>query len=182
MACPQVDAEDAGEEALYAIPVTTIDGKTTTLTEHRGKVMMIVNVASKCGFTKQYAGLQTLYAQYADKGLVVVGFPANDFLRQEPGDDVEIRRFCSLNYGVTFPMYSKITVKGKNQHPLYRHLTGKDTNPTFGGKITWNFNKFLISPDGAVIARFGARTKPLAKEVLSAIEAALPSASTPPQE
>jgi len=167
----------AGEEGLvptiYEIGVTAIDGRETTLAEYRGKVMLIVNVASKCGFTSQYAGLQKLHQRYQDRGLVVLGFPANDFLWQEPGTDSEIKQFCTLNYGVTFPMFAKVAVKGKSMHPLYRFLTGKTSNPAFPGRITWNFNKFLIDREGRVAARFGSRDKPESDGVVTAIEEAL---------
>ena len=159
--------------SIYEIPVKMIDGRETTLAEHLGKVLLIVNVASKCGFTRQYDGLQKLYERFKDKGLVVLGFPANDFLHQEPGTNEEIKQFCSLEFGVTFPMFAKITVKGEGMHPLYRFLTAPATNPNSPGKITWNFNKFLIGRDGSVAARFGSRTKPLAKEFVAAVEKAL---------
>ena len=164
---------DVADEGLYGISVTTLDGRGTSLAEYRGKAMLIVNVASRCGFTPQYAGLQALFERYRDRGLVVLGFPSNDFLRQEPGANEEIRQFCTLNYGVTFPMYAKLSVKGKDQHPLYAFLTGKDTNPEYSGRITWNFNKFLVGRDGRVVARFGSRVKPESPKVSQAIEAAL---------
>lgn len=169
-----------GEEmaAIYKFPVTTIQGEETTLQQYAGKVLFIVNVASKCGFTGQYEGLQALYEKYAEQGLVVLGFPANDFLGQEPGTEEEIMEFCTLNYGVTFPMFSKITVKeGDDQHPLYQWLTGKDTNPEFAGKIAWNFNKFLIGRDGRVLARFGSRDRPQDPKVIDAIVNALGAAA-----
>lgn len=161
--------------SIYDISVKTIDGEETTLAEYRGKVMLIVNVASKCGFTGQYDGLQKLYERYKDKGLVVLGFPANDFLRQEPGTNAEIKQFCSTKFNVTFPMFAKITVKGDDIHPLYRHLTEPDTNPNSPGKISWNFNKFLIGRDGQVADRFGSRAKPLSEKVTAAVEKALSS-------
>jgi glutathione peroxidase-family protein len=159
--------------SIYSFTVNDIDGKPISLEQYRGQVVMIVNVASKCGFTPQYQGLQKLYETYRDRGLVILGFPANNFLRQEPGNDEEIKSFCSINYGVTFPMFSKISVNGKDQHPLYKYLTGKKSNPEFGGSISWNFNKFIISRDGRIIARFGSRTKPEDPEVIAAIEKAL---------
>ncbi|MCF7855530.1 MAG: glutathione peroxidase [Candidatus Pacebacteria bacterium] len=158
---------------LYQFEMNTIDGERVKLETFRGHVLLIVNVASKCGFTKQYAGLQELYQKYGDRGLVVLGVPANDFMRQEPGSNAEIKQFCSLNYGVTFPMFAKISVKGRNQHPLYAYLTDKKRHPEYGGKITWNFNKFLISRDGRVIGRFGSRVKPLSTDLTQAVEAAL---------
>ena len=158
---------------LYEIEVETIDGKTQKLEDYKGKVLLIVNTASKCGFTKQYDGLQKLYETYKTKGLIILGFPSNDFLRQEPGTNSEIKSFCKLNYGVEFPMFAKIKVKGKQQHPLYTWLTSKQTNPEHSGKISWNFNKFLISRSGSVIARFGSRTEPMDKKVTTLIENAL---------
>jgi glutathione peroxidase len=159
--------------SIYDISVTTIDGQETTLESYRGKTLLIVNTASKCGFTKQFEGLQALYEQYKDRGLVILGFPANDFLWQEPKSNSEIKEFCTLNYGVSFPMFEKISVKGRNQHPLYAFLTGKTTNPEFAGRITWNFNKFLVAPDGRIVNRFGSRTAPDAPKLIKAVEQAL---------
>lgn len=159
--------------SLYDIQVETITGETVTLESYRGKVLLIVNTASKCGFTGQYEGLQTLYTQYADRGFVILGFPSNDFLGQEPGTEEEILSFCKLNYGVTFPLFAKGPVKGKNQQPLYQYLTDKTTNPKFSGKISWNFNKFLIGRDGTILGRFGSRTKPQDPNLIAQIEAAL---------
>ena len=158
---------------IYEIEVDRIDGKTIPLEQYRGKTLLIVNTASRCGFTGQYDGLQNLYDSYGDQGLVVLGFPSNDFMKQEPGNNDEIAAFCKLNYGVTFPMFAKVSVKGDEQHPLYGFLTSKETNPEFGGKISWNFNKFLISKDGQIINRFGSRTKPNDKKLVAAIEGAL---------
>jgi len=151
----------------------TIDGDEVPLSRYQGSVLLIVNVASKCGFTPQYEALQKLYDTYKDSGLVVLGFPANNFFHQEPGDEATIKSFCTLTYGVTFPMFSKLSVKGKDQHPLYAYLTDKKTNPEFGGAISWNFNKFLISREGRVVGRFGSRTKPDDPRVIEAIRAAL---------
>ena len=159
--------------SIYDFTMRDIDGNDVSLETFRGKVVMVVNVASKCGFTGQYAGLQALYETHKDRGFAILGFPANDFLWQEPGSDSEIKQFCTLNYGVTFPMFAKIHVKGRDQHPLYAYLTGKRTNPEFGGKITWNFNKFLVGRDGRIVARFGSRTKPDSPDVAAAIEKAL---------
>ena len=158
---------------IYNIEVETITGESIQLDEYRGKVLLIVNTASKCGFTGQYAGLQKLYETNQDKGLVVLGFPSNDFLRQEPGTNEEIQSFCKTNYGVTFPLFGKISVKGKNQHPLYTRLTSKESNPEFAGRISWNFNKFLISRDGKVIGRFGSRISPDDEKLATALQAAL---------
>ena len=158
---------------VHDFAVQRIDGTPTQLATYKGQVLLIVNVASRCGFTDQYAGLQKLYETYKDRGLVVLGFPANDFLGQEPGTNPEIAQFCSLKYHVTFPMFEKMVVTGRDMHPLYKFLTEKTTNPEFSGKITWNFNKFLIGRDGRVVARFGSRTKPEDKDVGAAIEKAL---------
>ncbi len=160
--------------SLYDIPVTRITGEAASLRAYEGKVLLIVNTASKCGFTVQYAGLQSLFEQYRDDGLVILGFPANDFGNQEPGSDDVILTFCQKKYGVSFPMFSKVTVKeGSDQHPLFRYLTEAETNPDHAGRITWNFNKFLIARDGRVITRFGSRVKPDAAELIAAIETAL---------
>ena len=150
-----------------------INGEDVDLSQYLGQVVMIVNVASKCGFTPQYAELEALYQKYKDKGFVILGFPANDFLRQEPGTDEEIKSFCTLNYGVTFPIFSKISVLGKGKAPLYEDLVSRKTNPDFSGMIKWNFSKFLIGRDGKVIDRFAPTTKPNAKSVTEAIEKAL---------
>ena len=149
------------------IEFNTISGAKQSLLDYAGKVILIVNTASKCGFTSQYEGLQTLFEKYRDQGFVVLGFPSNDFMGQEPGTDEEILGFCQTNYGVTFPMMSKINVKGKDQHPLYRYLT---TNSPSSGKITWNFNKFLLDREGNVVKRFGTRDKPLCSEIVEEIE------------
>ncbi|MDD2229016.1 MAG: glutathione peroxidase [Candidatus Cloacimonetes bacterium] len=158
---------------LYDFQMKSLNGKDVKLEDYKGKVLLIVNTASKCGFTKQYADLQALYEKYEGEGLVVLGFPANNFLNQEPGDNAAIAQFCSLNYGVSFPMFEKISVKGKSIHPLYKYLTDKKTNPAYGGKISWNFNKFLISRKGEIINRFSTQTSPMGEEVLAAIEKAL---------
>ncbi|MBN2365609.1 MAG: glutathione peroxidase [Calditrichaeota bacterium] len=163
-------AAEAENSSIYDFSMTDIDGKEVSLSEYRGKVLLIVNVASKCGFTTQYEGLQELYSQYQDKGLVVLGFPANNFKNQEPGSNQEIQEFCTVNYGVTFPMFSKISVKGEDIHPLYRFLTSEETNPEFAGEITWNFNKFLVDPAGKVVARFDSPDKPTSKKVVEAIQ------------
>ena len=171
-----VNAQQVGEtkmNGLYGIEVETITGDVVSLGAYKGKALLIVNTASKCGFTGQYEGLQKLYETYKEKGLIVLGFPSNDFLRQEPGDNAEIQTFCSLNYGVTFPMFSKLRVKGKEQHPLYRFLTSKQSNPGFSGKISWNFNKFLIDRKGVIVARFGSRTTPDDAKLIAAVKAAL---------
>lgn len=149
--------------------VETIDGDSITLERYRGDVLLIVNVASECGNTPQYAELQSLYETYRGEGLRVLGFPANNFGGQEPGSDEEIKEFCTTTYGITFDMFSKISVAGEDQHPLYRFLTSEKENPGFGGKISWNFEKFLVGRDGKVVARFSPKTKPLSDEVIAAI-------------
>jgi len=159
--------------SIYDFTVKAIDGRSLSLEEYRGRVILIVNVASKCGFTPQYEGLQKLYDEHREQGLVILGFPANNFLKQEPGSDREILQFCRVNYGVTFPMFSKISVGGGDIHPLYRYLTEKETNPRFHGRITWNFNKFLINRQGQVIHRFPSRTQPLDAELVTAVKEAL---------
>ena len=159
--------------SIYDFQVQDIDGRPVSLKGYQGKVLLIVNVASRCGFTYQYEGLEALYKEYAGRGLVVLGFPANDFLGQEPGSNEQIKEFCTLNYGVSFPMFAKIHVKGRDAHPLYRFLTDKGTNPRFAGGITWNFNKFLIGRDGEVLARFATKEEPGSEALRRAVERAL---------
>jgi len=170
---PAVEAGGPLPQSLYDFTLKDIDGKDVSLSAFKGKVVLVMNVASRCGFTPQYAGLQKLYETYQDRGFVVLGFPANNFLSQEPGTDPEIKAFCTTKYNVTFPMFSKISVKGSDQHPLYRWLTSKETDPEFAGDIAWNFNKFLINRNGKVVGRFGSRTKPQDKDLIAAIEKAL---------
>jgi len=145
---------------IYTIPVKTIDGETTNLSQYAGKVMLIVNTASKCGYTPQYKGLEALYKKFKDKGLVVLGFPCNQFMGQEPGTEAAIKNFCELNYGVTFPMFSKINVNGKNTHPLYKELKKRAPGALGTESIKWNFTKFLIGPQGKIVERFSTATKP----------------------
>ncbi|HEY0657043.1 MAG TPA: glutathione peroxidase, partial [Pyrinomonadaceae bacterium] len=145
---------------MYEFTIKDIDGKDVKLDAYRGKVALIVNTASKCGLTPQYEGLQNLYDKYKDQGFVVLGFPANNFMGQEPGTEKEIKDFCNLKYNVDFPMFSKISVKGTDQHPFYTFLTNKQSNPGFEGDITWNFEKFLTDKNGKVIARFSPKTLP----------------------
>jgi glutathione peroxidase len=161
------------ERSMYDFTLKNIDGQDVKLDTYRGKVTMLVNTASKCGLTPQYEGLQTIYDRYRDKGFTVLGFPANNFMGQEPGTEKEIKEFCTLNYKVSFPMFSKISVKGEDQHPLYTFLTHKDTNPGFEGDITWNFEKFLADKNGKIVARFSPKTKPDDPEIIKAIEAEL---------
>ncbi len=155
--------------SVYDFTMETIDGRAQPLSVYKGQVLLIVNTASKCGFTKQYAGLEPLYEKYKDRGLVVLGFPANNFMGQEPGTNEEIQQFCTLKYNVTFPMFGKISVKGGDIHPLYAWLTAHPN----GAPVSWNFNKFLIGRDGNVIAHFGSRTAPESEELTAAIETAL---------
>ena len=168
--------EGAPMPSLYDFTLKDIDGRDRSLAEFKGQVLLLVNVASKCGFTKQYAGLEKLHQTYKDRGFAVLGFPANNFMGQEPGTEAEIKSFCSLNYGVTFPMFSKISVKGKTIHPLYAYLTDEELHPGSGGAVGWNFNKFLVGPDGKVLAHYGSRTAPEDPELAAAIEAALQAA------
>ncbi|MGA2612677.1 MAG: glutathione peroxidase [Spirochaetia bacterium] len=158
---------------IYDFVMKDTGGVEVPLSRFKGKVLLFVNVASKCGFTPQYEGLQSLYDRYREKGFEILGFPANDFLWQEPGTDQEILQFCSTKYGVSFPLFSKITVKGRNIHPLYRFLTEKETNPDFSGKITWNFNKFLIDRVGRIVNRFDSKVEPLDQRMIEAVEAAV---------
>lgn len=159
--------------SVYDFTPNSIDGKPAPLADYKGKVLLIVNVASRCGFTPQYAGLETLFEKYKDRDLVIVGFPANNFGGQEPGTNQEIKSFCSRTYHVTFPMYSKISVQGGDQAPLYRFLTDRSLNPSTGGAIQWNFTKFLVDRTGAVVARFEPDVTPDSREVVEAIERAL---------
>lgn len=168
--CMAQTTKEVPMNTFYDIEVNTIAGEPVRMEQYKGKVLLIVNTASKCGFTGQYDGLQKLYETYQDRGLVILGFPSNNFMGQEPGTNEEIQSFCTLNYGVTFPLFEKIDVKGKGQHSLYSYLTSKKTNPEFSGKISWNFNKFLISSDGQIINRFGSRTKPDDSDLMEAIE------------
>ncbi|MBV5277487.1 MAG: glutathione peroxidase [Campylobacteraceae bacterium] len=146
--------------SIYDFEVTTIDGKKTTLEAYKGKVLLIVNVASKCGFTYQYEGLETLYKKYKDSGLVVLGFPCNQFSQQEPGNEEEIKSFCSLTYGVEFPMFSKIDVNGEKAHPLYTYLKKEKSGLLGSEAIKWNFTKFLVDKNGQVVDRYAPSTNP----------------------
>jgi glutathione peroxidase len=155
--------------SVHEFTLPSIDGAPAALSAYKGKVVLIVNVASQCGYTPQYAGLEKLYEKYKDRGLVVLGFPANNFGAQEPGTNAEIKTFCSRNYHVTFPMYSKISVAGDDKAPLYKFLTSAN-----GGEVKWNFTKFLVDPNGKVIARFESGVEPDAAELVGAVEKALP--------
>jgi glutathione peroxidase len=161
--------------SLYDIPLHTLAGTPTSLADLRGKALLIVNVASKCGLTPQYAGLEQLQERYADRGFSVVGFPCNQFGGQEPGSAEEIQTFCSATYGVTFPMMAKIDVNGEGRHPVYQELTEVEDAKGDAGDIQWNFEKFLLDPDGAVVARFRPTTTPTDDDLVKAIEAALPN-------
>jgi glutathione peroxidase len=156
-----------GASSVYDFTLNSIDGQPAPLANFKGKVLLVVNVASNCGFTPQYTALEALYEKYKDQGLVVIGFPANNFMGQEPGTNEEIKTFCTRKYNVTFPMYSKISVKGEDKAPLYQFLTET------GGDIKWNFTKFLVGRDGKVIQRFETPVKPDSAEVISAVEKAL---------
>jgi glutathione peroxidase len=156
-----------GASSVHEFTLNSIEGKPAPLSAYQGKVVLIVNVASRCGFTPQYAGLEALYEKYIDRGFVILGFPANNFGGQEPGTNEEIKTFCSSKYNVTFPMYSKISVKGDDKAPLYQFLTAT------GGEIQWNFTKFLVDKNGKVVARFEPKVTPESPEVAEAIEKAL---------
>jgi glutathione peroxidase len=153
-------ARQSDRTGIYSVRVTTIDGVDTTLAQYRGQVLLVVNVASRCGYTPQYAGLEALYRRYRTRGLTVLGFPCDQFGNQEPGKETEIRQFCALAYDVTFPMFSKIDVNGPNEHPLYGILKGQARGVLGTSAIKWNFTKFLVGRDGAVLARYSARDTP----------------------
>jgi glutathione peroxidase len=162
-----------GASSVLDFTLNSLDGKPAPLADYRGKVVLIVNVASRCGYTPQYTGLEKIYEKYKDQGFVILGFPANNFGGQEPGTNEEIKTFCSSKYQVTFPMYSKVSVKGADATPLYQFLTDKKSNPATGGEIEWNFTKFLVDRSGKVIARFEPAIEPESSGVTGAIEKAL---------
>ena len=162
-----------GASSVLDFTMKSIDGQPAPLSAYKGKVVLIVNVASRCGYTPQYEGLEAVYRKYKDRGLVILGFPANNFGGQEPGTDEEIKTFCSSKYNVTFPMFSKISVKGGDQAPLYQFLTDTKTNSAAGGEIKWNFTKFLVDRSGKVVTRFEPAVTPESAEVTGAIEKAL---------
>lgn len=166
------------ENSIYEFTMTDIDGKDVKLDRYKGNVLLVVNTASQCGFTPQYEGLQRIYDKYREQGFYVLGFPANNFRGQEPGSNEEIKEFCTTKFKVTFPMFAKISVKGDDQHPLYKYLTNPQTNPATGGEISWNFNKFLIDRTGKVVARFGSKDTPESEAVIQAIEKELRTAAT----
>jgi len=161
-----------GASSVYDFTLPAIDGANAPLNQYKGKVLLLVNVASKCGYTPQYAGLEALYEKYKDQGLVVIGFPANNFGAQEPGTNEEIKSFCTRTYHVTFPMYAKVSVKGDDKTPLYQYLT-QEANPSTNGEIGWNFTKFLVDRNGKVIARFDSKIKPDDPELTGSVEKAL---------
>ena len=165
--------KEAPAARIYGFVMDDIRGKPVSLADFEGKVLLIVNVASKCGFTPQYAGLQALYEKYGDDGLVVLGFPANNFKNQEPGTNAEIKAFCRTNYGVTFPMFAKISVKGDDKAPLYAYLTEGVEDESLRGEIGWNFTKFLVDRHGRILARFDSRVTPDSEEVQNAVAAAI---------
>jgi glutathione peroxidase len=158
--------------SIYDFTLPSIDGKPMPLADYKGKVILVVNVASRCGFTPQYAALESIYEKYKDQGFVILGFPANNFGGQEPGTNAEIKTFCSAKYNVTFPLYAKVSVKGEDQTPLYKYLT-TTANPSLTGDIKWNFTKFLVDRNGNVVQRFEPQTTPDSPEVVAAIEKAL---------
>ena len=169
-----ITATQINDGSVYQFEPENIDGEVTPLSMYEGKVLLIVNTASKCGYTPQYEGLQALYEEYKDRGLVVLGFPANNFGGQEPGTDEEIKQFCRVNFDVGFPMFSKVSVKGEDIHPLFDYLT-KSEGAEFSGEIKWNFEKFLVDKKGNLIHRFRSKVKPQSDELVNAIDQALNS-------
>jgi glutathione peroxidase len=161
------------ERSIYEIELPRLDGKPARLSEYEGKVVLAVNVASKCGFTPQYAGLQALNERYSDRGFIVLGFPCNQFFNQEPGNAEKIQEFCSVNYGVTFPLFAKLDVKGGHQHPLYEILSEAADDSGKAGNVKWNFEKFLVGRDGRVVRRFRSKITPEDPTLTAAIESQL---------
>lgn len=159
-----MNSQEQMPSTIHGFSITTLEGETLNLSNFKGKKILIVNTASKCGFTPQYKELEELYKTYKDR-LVIIGFPANNFLRQEPGTNDEIAEFCERNYGVSFPMSEKISVKGKDMAPIYQWLTKKENNGVKNSKVTWNFNKYLIDEEGRLIEKFGSRVKPLDSKI-----------------
>ncbi|RKE17785.1 glutathione peroxidase [Streptomyces sp. TLI_171] len=162
-------------ESLFELPIRTLAGEPSSLAEYRGKALLLVNVASKCGLTPQYTGLENLQKTYGERGFTVLGFPCNQFMGQEPGSAEEIQEFCSTTYGVSFPLFEKIDVNGDERHPLYARLTEVADATGEAGDVQWNFEKFLVSADGEVVGRFRPRTEPESAELVAAIEAQLPA-------
>jgi glutathione peroxidase len=163
----------AMEKTIYDFTLNSIDGQPTPLSTFKGRIVLLVNVASRCGYTPQYTALESIYEKYKGRGFVIVGIPANNFGGQEPGSNQEIKTFCTAKYHVTFPMMAKVSVKGSDITPLYQFLTDKTAHPDTGGEIGWNFTKFLVGPDGKVLARFDSKVEPDSLQVTSAIEKAL---------
>jgi len=164
---------NAGAGGVLGFTMKNIDGKDVPLSRYRGKAFLIVNVASRCGHTPQYKDLEALYRKYKEKGFAILGFPANNFKQQEPGTDAEIKQFCTTNYDVTFDMFSKISVKGDDQHPLYTFLTSDTANQKFAGDVKWNFTKYLVDRNGNVVGKFASGVSPMSEEVIAAVESAL---------
>src|SRR3954469_12943867 len=163
-------AEDPKDKSVYGFSMKDIDGKQVDLSQYKGKVALVVNVASKCGYTPQYKNLEAVYEKYHEKGFEILAFPANEFKQQEPGTNSEIKEFCTSKYQTQFPLFSKIVVKGEGEAPLYQYLTSTDANQKTAGEIKWNFTKFLVDRNGKVVARYESKTKPDDKEVVAAIE------------
>ena len=161
--------------SIYDLPINTLEGSPGELTEQKGKVTLVVNVASKCGLTPQYTGLENLHEKYADRGFSVLGFPCNQFMGQEPGTPGEIATFCSTTYGVTFPLFEKIDVNGQARHAIYTELTAVPDAEGKAGDVQWNFEKFLVNPNGEVVARFRPTVEPESADIVAAIESVLPS-------
>jgi len=168
-----LNAEDKKVPAVLNFKMKSLDGKDVDLSKYQGKVVLVINVASACGYTGQYKGMQGLHDKYAKDGLVVLGVPCNDFGKQEPGSEADIAKFCESKYGVKFDMLSKVAITGKEPAPLYKHLISKETNPKFGGAVKWNFTKFLIGKNGEIVGRFEPDVEPNAPELTKAIEAEL---------
>jgi len=168
---PASAESDAAPSSLLDLEARRLSGPVESLDRYRGDVLLVVNTASRCGFTPQYEGLQSLYDRYHERGFTVLGFPSNDFLQQEPGSDAEIGAFCKANYGVGFPMFSKVSVKGDAAHPVYAYLTSQPA--PIGGPVEWNFQKYLVDREGRVVKRFAPRMKPGSPEVVAAIESLL---------
>jgi glutathione peroxidase len=173
-AAPEKEANTMTADALYDISIQTLEGQPSSLAEHKGKALLLVNVASKCGMTPQYETLEKLQKRYEGKGFTVLGFPCNQFGGQEPGSPEEIQTFCATNYGISFPLFEKIEVNGAGRHPIYAHLTKVPDGSGEAGDVQWNFEKFVISADGERITRFRSKTVPDAPEVIAAIESGLP--------
>jgi len=163
-------AGDSPASSILDFTMKSIDGKDVPLSTYKGKVLLIVNVASRCGFTPQYAGLEALYRAYKEKGFVILGFPANNFLWQEPGSDAEIKKFCTETYDVTFDLFSKISVRGDDQDPLYKFIV---SDPKFGGSVKWNFQKYLIDRNGVIVGKYASGVEPQSEDLTGAIEQAL---------